>query len=288
MTAPVRPGKLRTSLLVDEDAPALAAFLDRDRAGTVYLRSLAYEYGVSPSDRMGHGRTYGAWRRGRLVAVTFLGNARNFTTWGETGAVEALLDRAVGPARGPRLFVGPEEHADLVRGVFSRTDAYPVLDRAQAYYVLRPETLAEVEPVPIRPARVEDLDPVTAAHAAMTEEDLHIPRERLDLLRLREMSRARIEAEKVWVVMEGGHLVFKTEEAGRSEDAALVGGVYTDPAYRGRGYATRGLATWARHHFTHGLSLLALHVAADNVPAVRAYERTGFRRHSMLRLMLAY
>ncbi len=274
---------------MDEDREALGRFLDADRCGTLYLRSLVHEFGVSPTAQTGHGRFFGASRSGEFHAVAFLGNSRNLTTWGPEAAVEGILNRAVQNADGPRLFVGPAEHAGLIRGLFSRTGAAPTVDRAQAYYVLTPETLAEPDPdSPVRPAEPDDLELVAPAHAAMTEEDLQIPRTRLDMSRLREISRQRIARGKVWVVIEGKTLIFKTEEAARSEEGVLVGGVYTDPHYRGKGHATRALTAWAERLFRDGLEVLTLHVNAANTPAVRAYERVGFRPHSMLRLMLAY
>ncbi len=276
------------SILVDEDRPALLEFLDRERLASVYLRSVVHEFGVTPGDRMGHGRFFGASTDGRLQAVLFAGNARNFSTLGDLGSLPALLARAMTGTGTPRLFVGPEEHAPVVRAAFARAGASPFLDRAQAYYVLDPSGVADTDDISVRPARMDELTQVAEAHAVMTEEDLEIPSAHLDMERLRQMSRARIDQGKVWVHMDGDRLLFKTEEAARSEDAVLVGGVFTDPSVRGRGYATRGIAAWARRLFADGLEHMALHVNAVNFPAVRAYERVGFRRHSMLRLILAY
>jgi GNAT superfamily N-acetyltransferase len=281
------PG-VHVSILVDEDRPALLDLLKRDRVASVYLRSVVHEFGISPTDRMGHGRFFGASLKGRLLGVLFAGNARNFSTLGEVTALPVLLQRAMTGAANPRLFVGPAEHAPLIRSAFARAGASPFLDRAQAYYVLDPDRVVSADGTPIRPARLEELTEVAQAHAAMTEEDLEIPRTQLDMAKLREMSRARIEQGKVWVHMDEGRLLFKTEEAARSEDAVLVGGVYTDPSVRGQGYATRGIATWARRLFAGGLERMVLHVNANNAPAVGAYERVGFVRHSMLRLILAY
>src|SRR5258705_6556383 len=137
-------------------------------------------------------------------------------------------------------------------------------------------------------ARLEDGERVTFAQAAMREEDLSVPRNHIDYTRLREISRRRINGGKVWVVADGSRLLFKTEESARSEDGVLIGGVFTDPEYRGRGLARRGIGTWASILFAHGLTLLALHVNRDNLPAIHAYERVGFRRHTCLLLMLTY
>lgn len=262
--------------------------LDRDRPGTVYLRSLIHEFGVNPTETMGHGRFYGGWRSGKLCAVIFVGNARNMTTWGAPEDVETVLTRATQAPHPPRLFVGPEEHAPMVRRSFFREGLGPRLDRKQAYYVLTRATLAPLEKLPVRRAEPADLDEVVRAHGKMIEEDLQIPAAHLDYGRLRKLAQSRLDDGKIWVHMDRGRLVFKTEEIGRSEDAILVGGVYTHPKHRGQGIASRGIAAWADRLFEGALTTFALHVNAANTPAVRAYERVGFQRTALLRLILTY
>jgi RimJ/RimL family protein N-acetyltransferase len=288
MTTPLSFSRLEVNVLDGKDRDALAGLLDRDRPGTLYLRSLVHEFGAAPTPQPEHGRFLGAWRGGELLAVAFIGNSRNLSTWGSAVELPPVLEKALDDAHPPRLFVGPAEHAGAVRRAFAMSGAAPFLDREQHYYNLTPQTLVSHPHLDIRPAREEDAEAVTLAQAAMTEEDLDIPRTRIDYPRLREISKRRIAAGKVWVVFRNGELVFKTEESARTEDGVLVGGVFTDPAHRGRGLATQGIAAWARHLFDQGLELMTLHVNRDNVPAIRAYESVGFHRYSSLRLMLAY
>ena len=288
MTAVHPAPSLKVRVLEEEDRGAIAGLLDRDRVGTLYLRSLVHEHGVAFTSRLEHGRFLGSFRNGELTGMLFLGNARNITTWGDEPSVRAVLDRAAAEPRLPRLFIGPAAHGDLVRRTLNRGGISPFLDREQGYLVLTRDALAHVPSLPIRPGTPDDLDDVARAHAAMTEEDLNIPSASLDRRRLRRAALARLSAGKIWVAMEGNRLACKMEESARSEDGVLVGGVYTSPEFRNRGYATRTLAAWARILFDEGLLMLTLHVNMVNFPAVRAYEKVGFKRHSTLRLMLAY
>lgn len=59
-----------------------------------------------------------------------------------------------------------------------------------------------------------------------------------------------------------------------------IGGVYTDPSFRGRGLATALTSAVARALVDADMSLLALNVRVDNVPAVAAYRRLGFSPHN--------
>jgi hypothetical protein len=289
MTSVSPAGGVRATILVDEDRRTLLDLLHQDGLGTVYLRSLVHEFGITPTDAIGHGRFYGFWRGPRLSAVVFVGNARNMTTLGPDEDLEVLLGRVQQAPERPRLFVGPEVHAPAVRRpMFRGGGVRPRLDRKQAYYVLDRAAVGDPEPLDLRPARESERDQVVRAHAAMIEEDLGIPVTHLDVDRLGDLANRRIRAGKIWVHMRNGELVFKTEEIGRAPDAVLVGGVYTAPIHRGRGYASRGMASWARDHFPDEVRHFALHVNAVNTPAYRAYERAGYRRRSTLRLILSY
>ncbi|HVP17007.1 MAG TPA: GNAT family N-acetyltransferase, partial [candidate division Zixibacteria bacterium] len=57
----------------------------------------------------------------------------------------------------------------------------------------------------------------------------------------------------------------------------LIGGVYTDPEHRNKGYAT--LATSAiTEEALRTADAAALFARSDNHPAIRAYEKIGFRK----------
>ncbi|CAN7159681.1 GNAT family N-acetyltransferase [Knoellia sp. LjRoot47] len=61
---------------------------------------------------------------------------------------------------------------------------------------------------------------------------------------------------------------------------AGLAAVWTDPAMRGRGLATRVTTALAVRARADGIRLVHLQVEADNATAIRLYERLGFERHS--------
>lgn len=61
---------------------------------------------------------------------------------------------------------------------------------------------------------------------------------------------------------------------------AGLGAVWTEPAFRGRGLATRLTTCLAAQARADGIHLMHLQVEADNDIAIRLYERLGFQRHS--------
>ena len=66
-----------------------------------------------------------------------------------------------------------------------------------------------------------------------------------------------------------------------------VAGVYTPPAWRGRGYAGAVTAAATRAAYAAGARHVCLFTDAANPTANGVYERLGYRRHPVDRLSLA-
>lgn len=64
---------------------------------------------------------------------------------------------------------------------------------------------------------------------------------------------------------------------------AVLGGIFTHPDARRRGHASAVTARLVEELFARGCRDVALNVVADNLPAIRVYERLGFRTHSTYR-----
>jgi len=82
--------------------------------------------------------------------------------------------------------------------------------------------------------------------------------------------------ERVYVLREDDTLVFKAELSALCPIGAQVSGVYTDPEHRNRGIARRGTVEISRR-VLETAPAVCLFVREDNPPALRAYERGGFR-----------
>ncbi|SIR38299.1 GNAT family N-acetyltransferase [Maribacter ulvicola] len=90
----------------------------------------------------------------------------------------------------------------------------------------------------------------------------------------------------VMVACDGKKIVatgYALEKPARSyldhETFAYLGFMYTDPEYRGKGIngkIVNALQEWSTNA---GLTEIRLHVYCENEPAIRAYEKKGFKRH---------
>ncbi|MEM7487156.1 MAG: GNAT family N-acetyltransferase [Bacteroidota bacterium] len=63
------------------------------------------------------------------------------------------------------------------------------------------------------------------------------------------------------------------------EQYAYLGFMYTQPDYRGMGVNARIVDELKHWSLARGLNEIRLTVYSDNVPAIRAYEKVGFKRH---------
>ncbi|MBI5931269.1 MAG: GNAT family N-acetyltransferase [Chloroflexi bacterium] len=79
-----------------------------------------------------------------------------------------------------------------------------------------------------------------------------------------------------------GHIisVAGTHVVAAKEHVGAVGHVYTAASERGHGYATTTTAAVTRELFRLGISLVALNVFQTNTPAIRAYNKLGYRIHA--------
>ncbi|MGE0463348.1 MAG: GNAT family N-acetyltransferase [Vicinamibacterales bacterium] len=80
------------------------------------------------------------------------------------------------------------------------------------------------------------------------------------------------------LVAAGGTHLYSAEES-----VGAVGNVYTHRSHRGRGHASAITTAVANLLIERGTDTVVLNVRRENEPAIRVYERLGFRFHSSFR-----
>ncbi len=133
--------------------------------------------------------------------------------------------------------------------------------------------------VTLRPPRTSDLEPL---HAILQEPEVsewwvgYTPeRVRIEL----------IDSDYTNVIEVGGQtagVVYVIPPAD-AEYPTTIAHIFLGTSWRGSGIGSEALALAVRHQFAHGTSRVTLDPNAGNLPAIRAYERLGFKRIGILR-----
>lgn len=218
-----------------------------------------------------------------LISNLREGLSADVVVWVQDG-VGVLMRRhgywSVDPGPDPAAFDFAEAAAvmdvhpsELVRGMTGRPEAVePLVARLrnhrgqvyrQTFAVLRRRPAPVSCPGTPRPARPEDVETLAAIYADAGE-----------------LSRPRHAVERMlpsaWVWEVDGQIVSAAGVAARTPQAAMIGAVYTPPAYRRKGYATALVRALSVRLLDEGVTPCLFY---HNPEAGRIYRRLGYEEH---------
>ncbi len=183
---------------------------------------------------------------------------------------------ALGEARGIELLFDRAVHLPEI-GLSIREDHLPIVEK---FYRTEPVPMLKMALLP------EDFRPVASI-------ECHFERVRLDLscmpqllklysygggdaFRLKSLEYGvfygLFEADRL-VAVAGTHIVSDSERVG------ALGNVMTHPAYRSRGLATLATSAVCQDLLDRSIEMIGLSVGRSNEPAIRVYEKLGFKRY---------
>ena len=265
------PGELK--VLTNRHLPDLLHLTGRDPVAHCFVASRL----ADPMDPWALGGLVWGWfERGRLRSALYTGaNLVPIETTPPSRA--AFADNARRLGRRCSSIVGPaDEVLDLWRLLAPAwAPAREVRDRQ--YLMATAAPAARPAHPGLRQLRPDELDLLLPAAIAMFTEEVGTspvangggPGYRA---RLAEIMRAG----RALGVVEDGRLVFKAEVGSSTSQACQVQGVWVDPALRGRGLGTSGMAAVVEHARQHIAPVVSLYVNDYNHVAVATYLRVGF------------
>ncbi|MCB0044554.1 MAG: GNAT family N-acetyltransferase [Caldilineaceae bacterium] len=269
-------------LLQPGDEAALEAFLRPRWAASMFLLSNSRAAGLVNNDERGQGRYAAAFEDGKITGVVAHYWNGNLIPQCPGDELDALWRLAAGdrPVHG---VLGPGEQAfSIIEALKPAPDRFMIKSRDKLYALelndLRvPEPLA-TGAVQARRARPDDLGQLAAWRVAYNTELLETD----DTPDLRRECAAGVkrqqEAGSLWVAVKDGGLLSMTGFNAQIQEAVQIGGVYTPPSARGRGYARMAVAQSLLDARNEGVSAAILFTGEINLPAQRAYESLGFRQ----------
>lgn len=216
-------------------------------------------------------------REQRVVGVGYDGPQIVFA--GDETAVDAFAREFTHHGATRRMIVAPRP---LVERFWRRAGRHflrpSAIRKSQPVYALEPQWLRrEIEPIgDIGRATIVEADELIAHSARMSAGELGGDPNRIDPI-FRERGEAAIRAGALWRCRVDGRLVFLCHIGPMTAATVQLQGIWTPPEERGKGLATRALATiCARLLAEH--RTLSLYVNGFNDRAIALYERVGFRR----------
>ena len=274
-------------LLVEEDSrQSVREILERDSVTNAFIASRLHRcLDGSLSLSKLSGEFWVVEDGGSFEALLYVG-ANLVPTLCSEQAIDALVGRLAQQVRRSTSITGP---ASVVLSLWERLEpswgSARVIRNAQPLLVIDSAPLVEPD-VDVRAVEPVELSLIFPSAVEMFTQEVGTSplgldngasfRSRLAELILQGRAFARIE---------NGEVLFKAEIGLSTPRAAQIQGVWTQPARRGEGIATSGMATVVLEALKSS-DRVSLYVNDFNESALRVYEKVGFMHHGILASVL--
>ena len=278
-------------LLQPGDKAALEAFLLPRLETSMFLLGNMRTAGLADRGEHLQGTYVAAFEGDQIVGVVA-------HYWNDNLIVQApvqieALCRAAIEASGRRVggVLGPAAQVQTAKEALGLSEDAVGLDQTEKLYSLSLVDL--VVPEGLRKGHLAgrriqpcDIEQVTAWLVAFSLEALHEE----DIPELRARVRAGVDRKQeqglTWIVEDEGQPVSTSGFNTTTAKAVQIGGVYTPPELRSRGYGRAVVAASLLDAQAEGAERSILFTPVDNIPAQRAYEALGYRHIGDYRLLL--
>ncbi len=263
---------LDTQPLTQDDRVEVERFLADRPLHTVYLTSLIRDNGVvSPRNR---GTFYGCRNsEGHLEGVALMGHATIIETANEE-CIKAFAHLAKSCSL-THLIRGEQEKIECFWSHYAEGQLAARLFSRELLLERRTPPTDFKAVAALRPATLEDLELIVSANAAMVLQECGVNPLTRDRTGFYERAGRRIWQERVWVLIEYGKLIFKTDIIAETAQAAYLEGVYVAPEKRGQGYGLKCILQLTRLLLSR-TATVCLTVNEKFPGALRFYQRAGY------------
>jgi len=268
-------------VLAPSDGPLLEAFLASHRDSSMFLRANARRAGLEYRGAPFEASYAAAFRGDEIVGVAAHCWNGMMLMQAPVGAGELARACAAWSGRAVTGLSGPLEQVRRVRSALGLDAHAAALEGEEGLYAL--DLPALVVPSALHDGTIVCRPPLPEEHATLCAWRLAYDIEILgatDSPEHRERSAAFLDAQIVdgnaWVAVRDGILVSLSAFNATLPDIVQLGGIYTPPGFRGRGFARVAVAASLIVARERGASRAVLFT--NNPSAVRTYEALGFGR----------
>lgn len=280
-------------ILQPGDEAALEAFLLPRVDSSMFLLGNMRSAGL-----VDHGQPYEGTYAAALVDGKIAGVVAHY--WNQNLIFQApvhlkrLWPAVVAASKRPvKGLIGPKEQVALAKDALAIDDSNIQLDETEKLYSLNLADL--IEPAALRSGRLKgrriesrDLEQVTRWRIDFSLEALG----EKDGPQLRDMCRASMERSlkegRTWLLEDRGKAVACSSFNTAIKEAVQIGGVWTPPELRRRGYGRAVVAASLVAARAEGVQKAILFTGENNVAAQKAYTALGFRHIGHYRIVLLH
>jgi predicted GNAT family acetyltransferase len=262
--------------LDDGDTEETLALVSRRPELNVILINNIRMFGMGRGDTPFHGEYFGMRDDSGLAAVGVLFNLGSIFFYAvRDEAVEGMAEYILGLGRVPSFMNGKASHLKRILEVLERKTGYTFNRKPADLMILRGPVREEVDTSCARRSLMSDLASLVEMQVALEEE--LFGRASMDDFSLRELLSWQVDKSAASVAECDGFVVSKAEATLLEGTGANVGGVYTRPAFRGRGFSTACVGNLCRCVLNE-VPLIALTVEKENPASRRVYRKIGFEK----------
>ncbi len=233
-------------------------------------------FGIANRGHLFQGDYYGAFEGRDLRGVACLYNFGSMLLYApDERLMPELAVHMAGLKRRPRVLMSRADWAEEVLARLGERGILPEKTEDQAYMVLGKEDFLPRPGPATRFAGPADLGTLRKLHRAFHIEYFGRYTEEDD--RMGGMAESRMEGAGISVAEFSGEIVAKAEVLVRTDRTELIGGVFTLPKHRGKGFSKACMSLLV-DRILRSRKQACLNVARNNLPALRVYRGLGFKR----------
>jgi predicted GNAT family acetyltransferase len=262
--------------LDSRDEDEVISFLSGHPALNLIMLNNIRMFGMDQGESPFHGDFFGRRDESGFVAVGAFFNLGSLFLYSVSDdAIEGMSDYVLGLGRVPSFINSKASHVrKLLEGFHGNLDVtFNTILTEQM--VFKGPVLEGIDTECARPSRESDLDILVRMQTRLEEE--LFGRVSMDARSLRELLSWQVTSGAASVAEHDGEVVSKAEATVTGGSGANVGGVYTEPAYRGRGFATACVGDLCRR-LLEQVDLVALSVERGNQASLHLYQKIGFKK----------
>lgn len=279
-------------ILAPGDEAALEAFLLPRLDSSIFLLSNSRAAGLQDTGERYSGRYAAAWADDVVVGVVGHFWNGNLICQAPFDLLDELWRAAVDASGRPvQGVVGPAQQVEIIRSGLNRPQDRIQMDETEGLFSLKLGEL--IVPQSLRTGAVQgrrmaerDLDLLSDWRATYNVEALGAVDSPALRAECRETMTRSLHEGTTWVLEANGRPVASTSFNARIAEAVQVGGVWTPPELRRRGYARAVVAASLLDARAEGVEKSILFTGQAHVAAQTAYRALGFQLIGDYRLLL--